>query len=398
MQQFLLIISYFVGNLLRIPLVSNVDITLVDLTVLGIFGYYIPHLWRNRLQLWRSIFFKSTLLFIAATLLSLLIALQREYVSTFEETLVGFLYLIRLIAYAGLFFTPINISRKTIYVIIGGYSIIALCQYVFYPDLRNLLYLGWDEHYFRLFGSLLDPNFTGILSVMFLWTVILDRQLNLNKKSVIAAILLMVLLFTYSRSAYIVFTLTGLLYGLRQRSVLIPVVVFTALIIGIGMLPKNLPSEGTDIFRTASIDARIDEIERAVKISQKYPFTGVGYNLYRYARNYHYPNLNLAGQDTGTENNIPSRGAAGVPNSYAFILNTTGIIGLGAFVFWLYNQYVVYKNPNSYGSRSSSGATRMLVIYFIYIISGIFDNSMVYPFIFLWPILTAKNLKIFDEI
>ena len=43
-----------------------------------------------------------------------------------------------------------------------------------YPDLRNLWYLGWDPHYYRVFATLLDPNYVGILLVLtiFVWIYI----------------------------------------------------------------------------------------------------------------------------------------------------------------------------------------------------------------------------------
>ena len=39
-------------------------------------------------------------------------------------------------------------------------------QYFFYLGLRNLYYLGWDEHLSFIF-QLLDPNFAGAFPALF---------------------------------------------------------------------------------------------------------------------------------------------------------------------------------------------------------------------------------------
>lgn len=42
-------------------------------------------------------------------------------------------------------------------------TIVAAVMYIFSPDMRLLRILGWDDHYYRLIGPLLDPNFMGII-------------------------------------------------------------------------------------------------------------------------------------------------------------------------------------------------------------------------------------------
>ncbi len=93
---------------------------------------------------------------------------------------------------------------KGLYAVGVGLGLIGLIQFFMYPDLRNLMYLGWDPHYYRLFSTLLDPNYMGLLLV---FTLLMGFGIFTKKHSVwiIAGQLVtfVALLLTYSRSSFL---------------------------------------------------------------------------------------------------------------------------------------------------------------------------------------------------
>lgn len=77
-------------------------------------------------------------------------------------------------------------------------------QYLFWPDTRELLLLGYDDHYGRLIGPLLDPNMMGlILGLLFLTLINWRSRKHLFFRLILGLVLFMLLLCTYSRSAYL---------------------------------------------------------------------------------------------------------------------------------------------------------------------------------------------------
>jgi len=82
--------------------------------------------------------------------------------------------------------------------------------------------------------------------------------------------------------------------------------------------------ENMNLFRRTSSLARLNNYSTAIKIITGHPLLGVGFNSYRYVKEmYIKPGLG----------NIPSHADAGLDNSFLFILATTGIIGLLAYLF-----------------------------------------------------------------
>lgn len=90
------------------------------------------------------------------------------------------------------------------YVLAGvGMLWLGVLQYVFLPDTRFLRVLGWDDHYYRLIGTLLDPNFTGLFLIMigcYLWSVAHRWPRALLQWLTLA--LLVAVALTFSRASY----------------------------------------------------------------------------------------------------------------------------------------------------------------------------------------------------
>ena len=158
------IIGFSLGQIARIQLPNNTAITLLDIAV-----FFLVSSWLIT-KLFKRESIKSTLLrpigiFILACLGSLAI---NSLVLDANELFIAFLYLLRWVFYAGVYFVICdqdqNVREKIpVYLISGGCAqlLIGYTQYFFFPDLGILFHLGWDEHLYRMFGSLLDPNFFG---------------------------------------------------------------------------------------------------------------------------------------------------------------------------------------------------------------------------------------------
>lgn len=377
MINLLLICSYWVGNVVRLPLFASTSISFIDLCIGLIFLLNIPYFYRHRKILSQQKLFKATAQFLIVALASLLVA---SPLYSFSQLFIGSLYLVRILCCMSMLFVPFHFSFRHIRILIGGFVLLGFMQYILYPNLRYLLYLGWDDHYLRLFGSLLDPNFSGVLFVLMGLTLLIRPD---GKKSelidyVIALMIFGALLLTYSRSAYIIAFIAALSLTIAKKKLHYLLILLLIFASGLVLLPKKLPSEGVDLLRTASISARAHEYKKATQIIKDNPLLGIGYNTYRYARESYF------GQEPSQ---FPAHAAAGVPNSYLFILATTGIIGFTFFINWLgalWNEY----------ARRSAVAIPLLVAYMC---SGLFDNTLVYPFIMLWVLLVLKQTEFAEQ-
>ncbi len=146
-----------------------------------------------------------------------------------------------------------------------------ILQYLLIPDTRFLHILGWDDHYYRLIGPLLDPNFAGLITVIALWSWrsvsqdVLSKCTSRPMKQIlnllVPGISIMALAMTFSRSSWLafgggiivslIFTSSKLRVDQLRRGLLWIVV----LVVCYWMLPKPT-GEGVDITRTTSVTAR----------------------------------------------------------------------------------------------------------------------------------------------
>ena len=74
---------------------------------------------------------------------------------------------------------------KKLIIFIGIFIVgLGFIQFLFYQSLRNLFYLGWDEHLYRMFSIFLDPNFAGAFFVLYYFLFVLNiliDSLKINK-------------------------------------------------------------------------------------------------------------------------------------------------------------------------------------------------------------------------
>jgi hypothetical protein len=150
-----------------------------------------------------------------------------------------------------------------------SHAVLGLLQYWFLPDTRFLRALGWDDHYYRLIGTLFDPAFIGIWLVMSFWFI---QSLTKNKVILLSSriLYLVAIVLTFSRSSYLAFFLSGLLYvGIYLKKSHFSYLKWGGIIIFICLMSFGLarkPSgEGIDLSRTTSIWARSDYAQQALK-------------------------------------------------------------------------------------------------------------------------------------
>ena len=233
-------------------------------------------------------------------------------------------YLIRFVSFLSLSYVAIlatgeKILKKTEILqglLIGG-VLIALfgwLQYTFLPDLRFMKILGWDDHYFRLTSTLLDPTFTGLILT---FTALVALR-NYQKK--IFLFILITILFTYSRASYLSLG-AGVIYMLLPKINLKSIAIGTISIFFLFfMLPK--PSgEGGNLLRLSTITARGTNYSETIKIFKENPLLGVGFNNICNAKKQNNANL------------MSMNSCHGADNSYLFILATTGLVGGITFIF-----------------------------------------------------------------
>lgn len=303
-----------------------------------------------------------------------------------ESFFVSFLYLVRFGLYALIYFVIFDLSsffkKKILYLLTFSSVLVMLIgyiQFIFYPNLRNLYYLGWDEHLYRLFSTLLDPNFAGTVLVLS-FLLLLGLSFNFfknNKRNMFLFLLTLSIInlyeiyLTYSRSAIamLVVSLIFFLLLLGKKKLILSALVILILIILI--IPKSFQTEGTNLLRIASVNARLDSINNSIGIIKDNPILGVGFNAYRYAQ-HRYGFLDGGAWKT-------THAGAGTDNSFLFVLATTGLIGFISFIYLLFSIFkVAIKKRNKMVSIILISSLAGLII------NSMFINSLFYIFIMEW--------------
>ncbi len=294
------------------------------------------------------------LLYIARAIIYLLFALSLQIVMPFSSKL-----------------------HRRSWMLVGLFiAISGLLQYLFFPDTRFLKYLGWDDHYFRLIGTQLDPNFTGIiLTITFFITQGLWKKQDWIKISS-SVLLAGTILFTYSRASFFSFIIGSFLIifiGLiksRQKNIFLSIIIGLFIIL-IPFLPRP-DGEGVKLERTASISARIESNQLSLNSLNKYEWV-FGKGLFTYQ--------NKTSQKTfwPTTAHFPS-------NLIVFLFTSTGVIGLGLSLIILYKigRYLYQKDIYIF--------TAFIAI----LIHSQFNHTLFQPFVWLWittQILTIEATK-----
>ncbi len=333
----------------------------------------------------------NIMLFGIVSVLSLLI---NSYRITLPELGISSLYLIRWFMYAGMYIIVLGKQIDTTLWVAGlfsvgvGYALLGIIQFFLYPNLRNLMYLGWDPHYYRLFSTILDPNFAGIL---FVFTVMLGYYLYQQTKDMrvlgLTSLSFAALVLTFSRSSYVAFFAGSLTYALLEKkwkAFFIGILMFVVLFIAI-------PNPGRAYLRmdrTATSLARIENWKESFALFEKSPLFGHGFNTLRYIREY-----SIAGAGI-------SHAGAGVDNSFLFILATTGIIGFTIYGWLIMSIFRLYSNVTRVSKDGRIFGRMGISILVSLIVHSQFVNSFFFPqvMIFLWIILGVAEVQCMEKI
>lgn len=371
------------GQLQRLPLgVTNVSIYVHDLVLLVLWVYILI---KNKpVELYRAVKknkLKSLLVFTGLALF----AWVGNYFVWGKQSLLGLGYLIRwILLTAPLFVFSLKgekidkekLLRQSIFLLI----ILGWGQYLLFPDLTKMKFFGWDDHYFRLTGTLLDPNFMGILVVMGLGLEFKRVKRSLVRK----AFYLVTLGLTYSRASWLAWLVLLFSYTIREifsrpirkdiflvfrtliRSLKVPAFYFWLIASAVVFLLLPRPEgEGGNLARTASISGRMNSYQQAWRIIKNKPILGVGFNNYRLA---------LKDMNVEVENIDQNNAASGSDNSFLFVWATTGIFGLFAFG-WLVFSW------------------RPIWLILPLVIHAFFNNSLFFPWvvIYIWAMQANEN-------
>lgn len=248
-----------------------------------------------------------------------------------------------------------------------GLAIFGWFQYLLVPDTRWLFAYGWDEHLYRLIGTILDPGFLGLLLVLTL--VIIDLKRG-PRWIYWYGLVFGAMMLTYSRSVFLVYALAVMLMGWTKRSFSYLAWRIGALVIIALLLPRPA-SEGVRLERTYSIETRARSVMTAMDLFTDYPWTGVGFNAYRdYVLTDEHP-LELPVHPSAPDSSL------GLLLATAGVL---GIIGFGIFVSHLL--FLGRHDPILWIS--------LLVI----LAHSLTNNSWFYVFVMLWVGFLFGNVRI----
>ncbi|MDO8514879.1 MAG: O-antigen ligase family protein [bacterium] len=264
------------------------------------------------------------------------------------QLLISSSYIIRFILYSGLYFIfkDFKLNKNYLVIVCLLIAVFGFGQYWFIPDTRFLKDFGWDDHYYRLISTFLDPGFTGTILLL---------GLLLTKNKIIKIILYLAMALTYSRATFLMFIVSYAVVAWYQKSIKIFLTACLIMALTLIFLPRTF-GEGTKLSRETSFWGRINNWKMTVLEWRKAPVFGLGFGGYRYATN--APQSSHAG--------------AGADSSLLLVLATTGIVGLFAYLNLL---RAIWINNKNYLFRAS---------FIGIIIASFFNNTLFYPFVMEW--------------
>lgn len=287
-----------------------------------------------------------------------------------NHDLAPWLYLIRLSVYLFFLYTVFLVLRRTplvlrILMISSGIYMVwfGLLQYFLVPDARYLQAFGWDEHYFRLIGPLLDPNLSGMLYLIVGWLIFSLRKRLPNfiwAPSLILTVLAIVL--TYSRATYLalafsvgVFFLFSVKSGAPWKKWLMGLALVVCCAVLVYMAAPKPGGDGVNLLRTTSITARIDTTQLYVQSLRSHEWlTGTGFY-------------------TTLPGSFPLSHARVPDNVFVLIIVNTGIIGL-IFLFTFFTK--LFPSMKSWNKETLAALSALFI-------HAQFNNSALEPFVFL---------------
>jgi len=326
------------GHFLDVRVGDTQTIPLLDLIAVTVLTFSLKEIYRQREKLKKDPLTLPIKLFIGISALSLLLRIPEL---GFAGILKPSLYLARLTLYLSLYFTlkvyPLKKYREYLKLSSITFVALGLVQYLLSPNMSFIKYIGFDDHFYRLIGTLLDPNYTGALLSSLSIFLISSGYVKLGLS------LLIPLGLTFSRASYVSFLIPLFLYSiLKKKYILIILPALLGLVIFLSPKPFG---EGVNLLRTFSIYSRIGSAQQGLSLFAQRPILGWGFNTL-----------------------VTDTGRIGIDNSYIFLLATTGVVGFLSFLYLL---------KKAYWNRSLP--IKLVVLSLL--IHALFNNTLFFPWI-----------------
>lgn len=295
--------------------------------------------------------------------------------------LLGGLYLVRFILYSAAMLIIYNLGQKSVvkldslinlFLTVGlALAVLGFFQYIFFADLERLVEFGFDPHKSRLVSSFLDPNLTGAYLIL-TSSLALYKYLVAKQKKIWLVILLTLILaiiLTFSRSAYLMLIISGFIFGILKWKKLILILVII-LILSSLLIPRFLDRVKGGLTIDNSAKERFETWRNGLYIFARSPVIGIGFNNLKIAQD----QLNLFkpySQDGG-------HGRSGIDSGIIFTLATTGVVGLTLYLlFWINLLKYLFVKKTTLSLIFFSLSLGLLV-------NSQFINSLFFPPIMLW--------------
>jgi putative inorganic carbon (hco3(-)) transporter len=305
-----------------------------------------------------------------------------------KELVVSLMYLARWFGYATIFFllcdeikTQLDLNDWIVWLkwIMFITAIFGFLQLIFYPDFFEMFVnYGWDPHNGRLLGTFFDPNLIGAflaMNIVFMLGIALFNKENNKLDYFLIMVLLVALVLTLSRSAYL-----GLFFGfivitlIKSRKLLITGIF--VMLIGILLNPTVFDRISQGIAIDDSAEKHIESWVDGIHLIQSFPFLGIGYNM--------LPSIydDLALVDEWDVNN-----RSGIENSLFTIGVTMGILGVVIYI-WLWLSVVIKALKNAQNEKMAPflrgvnfGVFGGLIAVFV---CSIFVNTLFFSYIVIY--------------
>ncbi|MDQ3008237.1 MAG: hypothetical protein M3Q81_01430 [bacterium] len=262
--------TYVLGQLQRIQVTPQIAFYVHDLVL---FLYLVTTIATYQKQLHKALKNKMKLRWSVRLLLGwLMLGWMIAYISgSFSPRAV--LYAGRFLLYISTTFTffhwPVSLQKrqftvsklKMLYLLAGSlFLLFGLLQYLLLPDTRFLSIMGWDDHYYRLVSTLLDPGFAGIILVL---TFIHLTQCSFITNAtawLLKIVLVLGVVLTYSRASYLALVVTFFMLAIKNWRTLKSNAAYLALggvFCLLVLLAPKPGGEGVNLVRTSTIDSRL---------------------------------------------------------------------------------------------------------------------------------------------
>jgi len=383
---YLISLGFILGELFKIPFFNFGGATILDLIliVLVFWAFLQKKLTFKKLPL----FLKAGFGFASIGLISLVFSpLQLKPL----ELLISISYILRfaifLLASYFVFLNFFQLKKNTPKTLLFSgviISLLGILQIIFIPNLGFLANQGWDPHIYRTVSTFLDPNFVGAFFVLTL-IILLLKLVKLPQKWFLTFFILVfiALITTFSRGAYLAFSLSFLTMALIKKSIKLFILTLILLLILAGsfFIYQHMVTLPQKVDRGQSAQQRLGSWQQGFLIFEKNPILGVGFNSYRFA---------LREYQLASTDQINSHGGASNDSAFLFVVSTTGVIGMSVYLLFL---FLIFKT--AWKNWRAKNIWGLVVISALIGLIGqsFFANTLFYPALLGWLMLSTSQLS-----